>query len=116
MRTDISGFLRQTDAIARRHAYALEVYGRAAGNKMVAYARQNRPWKDRSRSAKDGIHSDVQWTLPTRLTIRLKSQMSYGIYLEYVTFAHKGRLSIWWPTVQRMQPEILKGWADAVSK
>lgn len=116
MRIDISDFLRQMSAIERRHAFALEAYGKAAGSKMVAQAKRDRPWTDRTRSAKDGIHFSAEWSQPTRLQVSLRSQMNYGIYLEYVNFKHKGRLSVWWPTVQRMSPEIIKGWANAVSK
>jgi hypothetical protein len=115
MRTDISNFIRTMTAIEQRHAYALESYSKAAGNKMVAYARRNRPWKDRTYEAKFGIYQSTQW-LSERMQISLHSAAEYGIYLEFVDFAHKGRLSIWWPTVQRMAPEIIRGWADAISR
>lgn len=116
MRTDISHFVRRMAEIERRNAFALEVYSRSAGNKMVAFAKRNRPWQDRTRAAKDGITSSVQWVMPTRLRINLHSQRDYGVYLELVNFAHKGRLSIWWPTVQRFKPQILQGWADSINK
>jgi len=117
VRTDISRFLQRTTELQRRHDFALEAYSRAAGNKMVAYAKRNYPWsRYRTHSARDGIGSSVHWTGQHRIKLSLTSQMSYGIYLEYVNFAHKGRLSIWWPTVERFAPEILRGWASAVSK
>lgn len=116
MRTDISGFIRQTTLIERRNYFALESYSRAAGNKMVVYAKKNKRWTDRTRRAKDGINSSVEWVNSTRLKLSLRSAADYGIYLEFVNFRHKGRLSIWWPTVQRFKPEILQGWANAINK
>lgn len=117
MRTDISRFLRATTQMEKRHALALETYARAAGNKMVAYAKRNYPWnRNRTHTARDGIGSSVHWIGANRLKLSLTSQADYGIHLELVTFKHKGRLSIWWPTVQRFTPEILRGWANAVKR
>lgn len=115
MRVDISRFIHTMTDIEKRHAYALESYSKAAGNKMVAYAKRNRPWADRSRAAKEGISASAQW-MGERMKISLHSAMHYGIYLEFKQFTHKGRLSIWWPTVQRMSPEIIQGWANAISR
>lgn len=116
MRTDISGFIKATNQIQQRNRFALQTYGRVAGNKMVAHAKRNYPWSpDRTHNARDGINSSTEWN-GDRLRIILRSQMHYGIYLEFVNFKHKGRLSIWWPTVQRFAPEILQGWADAINK
>lgn len=116
MRVDISGFIRQTTLIEQRNRYALEAYSKAAGNKMVKYAKQNKRWTDRTHRAKDGITTSTAWTSGTKLKLSLHSQAEYGIYLELVRFKHKGRLSIWWPTVQRFKPEILQGWANALSR
>lgn len=117
MRIDISDFIRKTTLIERRHHFALESYSRAAGNKMEAYAKKNYRWNPyRTHRARDGINSSVDWVNPTRLKLSLRSAADYGIYLEFVNFRHKGRLSIWWPTVQRFKPEILQGWANAINK
>lgn len=116
MRTDISNFVRTTAAIERRHAFAVEAYGKAAGNKMVAYAKRNHPWANRTHNAQNTITATTGWTGGNRLRVNLHSGVNYGVYLEYKTFKHKGRLSIWWPTVQRHKLEILRGWARAVSK
>jgi hypothetical protein len=117
MRTDISRFLRATTQMEKRQAYALESYARVAGNKMVAYAQKNYPWDpNRTHTARDGIGSSVHWIGANRLKLSLTSQADYGIHLELVNFKHKGRLSIWEPTVKRHRTEILRGWANAVSK
>ena len=42
--------------------------------------------------------------------------MRYGVYLENVKFRHKGRLAILYPTVKKMAPEIIQGWARVISK
>lgn len=115
IRTDVSRFLAGLQLNQRRLSFALESYGKAAGAKMVKYAKQNAPWENRTRHAREGIYYRAQWETATRLRLGLHSQMDYGIYLEFVNFRHKGRLSIWWPTVQRHSNEIYQGWANAIN-
>lgn len=115
LRTDVSRFLAGLQLNQRRLSFALESYGKAAGAKMVKYAKQNKPWENHTRDARDGIFYRAQWETATRLRLGLHSQMDYGIYLEFVNFAHKGRLSIWWPTINRHSSEIYQGWASAIN-
>ena len=133
--TDISGAERALTQIEQRTLFAVESYGKAAGGKMVAYARRNRPWKDRSRAARDSISYQVlrengqavagltggkNKSFVTRpiavkgIIVGLTAGPYYSLYLETLIFRHAGRLSIWWPTVHAMQPEILRAWADRV--
>lgn len=129
---DTSGAERALTQIEQRTLFAVESYGKAAGTKMVAYARRNRPWRDRSRAARDSIGYQVLrgngqvasgvagGRIMTRqiavqgILVGLTAGPYYSLYLETLTFRHAGRLAIWWPTVQAMQPEILRAWADRV--
>lgn len=113
---DASDFLKKMSAIKKKHRHAIETYGKAAGNKMVKYAKKNAPWTDRTHQARNSIRSDTEWNDRNKLKINLISGEDYGIYLEYVNFKHKGRLSIWWPTVNKHKEEILKGYAEIIKK
>lgn len=101
---------------------------------MVAYARRNRPWHDRSRLARDGIGYQVlrsggqavtavyggrMLESPINqkgITIGLTAMPYYSLYLETLRFRHAGNLAIWWPTVHAMQPEILRAWANRIGR
>ena len=113
--TDVSRFLRSLDINKRRLNFALESYAKSAGAKMVKYAKQNHPWENRSRAAQDSIGYKTEWETTTRLRLGLTSGVHYGVYLEFINFAHKGRLSIWWPTINKHSNEIYQGWAKAVN-
>lgn len=115
IRTDVSKFLASLEVNQRRMSFALESYAKAGGAKMVKYAKQNAPWENRTRAARDGIAYKTEWETATRLRLNLTSGVNYGIYLEFVNYAHKGRLSIWWPTINRHSSEIYQGWASAIN-
>jgi len=111
LRVDTSGFVRGMNQELQRRTYIAETYGKAAGNKMVAYAKRNHPWTNRTYMAQNTITSSAQWYGHV-LRIGLHSGVNYGVYLEFKRFKHKGRLSIFFPTVRAMTPEILAGWAE----
>lgn len=116
MRTDISDFVSKLTAAERRHHFALEAYGKAAGNKMNNYAKANHPWHNRSKNCQNGMQGVTEWQGPYRLKVGLFAREEYAWYLERRNFPHAGRLETWWPTIQRFKPEVLRGWAQAVSK
>lgn len=113
LRTNPTAHLRRLTQIQQRQLYAIQAYGKVAGNKMVRYAKANRPWQDRTHMAKNAIATSTSWH-SGRLRVNLHSGMHYGIYLEFKRFKHKGRLSIWFPTVRKLSPEILAAWANRI--
>ena len=115
LRFDPAAHIRQLTQLHNRQMYALETYGKAAGGRMVRYAKANRPWADRSHMARNTISSSTAW-MAGRLRISLHGGMSYDIYLEFVRFRRKGRLAIWFPTVRKLSPEIISAWADRMKE
>ena len=101
--------------IRDRQLYAVQTYGQAAGDKMTAYAKKNAPWTDRTHTARNTISSSVT-LLKNRVRVNLESGVRYGVCLEYAKFAHRGRLSVWWPTVEKLAPDIVRAWAERVRK
>lgn len=115
IRFDVSRFVASLHDNQRQVNFALESYAKPAGAKMVKSAKQGAPWENRTRAARDGIGYRTEWESPTRLRLGLTSAVDYGVYLEFVNFAHKGRLSVWWPTINRHSNEIYQGWANAIN-
>lgn len=115
MRTDISGFARALEAREKRTMYAIEAYGQTAGNKLVAYAKRNKPWTDRTHTAKNTMRQTTGWQ-DGRYRITLHGGVYYAVYLELKTFKHKGRLAILWPTVNKLGPEIVRAWAERIRR
>ena len=115
LRFDPSRMIAKLTEIERRHVYGVQAYGKAVGTRMVKHAKRERPWTDRTHAAKNRMDSTQEYS-GNKLRINLHGRMHYHVYLEFVNFKHKGRLSIFWPTVEAIQPEALEGWAEVVSK
>jgi len=111
LRFDYSDFQRKLTAIQQRQLFAAEAYGKTVGNKMVAYAKRNHPWTNRTYTAEREITTSTRWQ-GRILQIRLHGNVHYHLYLEFKRFRHKGRLSIFFPTVRKIAPEAIQGWAE----
>jgi hypothetical protein len=111
LRFDYSDFNRKLSLIEQRQLFAIETYGKVAGNKMVAYAKRSHPWTNRTYMAQNTITTSQGWN-GHLYQIRLHGNMYYDVYLEFKVFRHKGRLSIWFPTVRKFTPEVIQAWAD----
>ncbi|MFZ2488261.1 MAG: hypothetical protein WAZ19_09070 [Anaerolineae bacterium] len=66
------------------------------------YARQNRPWQDRTGNARQGLDFYPVQT-DKGITIYLTTQMEYGVQLEV---RRGGRYSIIMPTMTAKSPEL----------
>lgn len=115
IRIDASGSLARLTQIQQQTLNACIIYGQAAANKMVKEAKLKAPWEDRSHLARNTLNGGASWH-GRRVRVELAHGMHYGVYLEKVRFRHKGNLAIVFPTVQRMAPEIIEGWAKVVKK
>jgi hypothetical protein len=93
-----------TDLPDRIDAYvhATVDYG---SQKVVAYAKQNAPWRDRTGAARSGLRTVTEWEPRKRHAIVLFHSVLYGIWLE-VRFA--GRYAIILPTLQVQGPEVMR--------
>ena len=67
----MSKFLASLEVNQKRMSFALESYAKAGGAKMVKYAKQNAPWENRTRAARDGIAYKTEWETATRLRLNL---------------------------------------------
>lgn len=107
-RIDISRAVCGMSEYQKKVTYAVESYGRTSANRMAQYARQNRPWTDRTRHARRGLMPIAEWA-GSKFKSGIRHSVSYGIYLENRIFSRKGRLSILKPTLDKLAPEIYRG-------
>jgi hypothetical protein len=84
------------------YVHATVDYG---SQKVVAYAKQNAKWRDRTGAARSGLRTVTEWEPRKRHAIVLFHSVTYGIWLE-VRFA--GRYAIILPTIQVMGPEVMR--------
>ena len=83
------------------------LYATTAGTKMETYAKKNAPWTDRTSNSRQTIdHNEIMEG--NKITIQLRGNTPHFKYLE---LAMEKRWAILWPTIQKHQAEILKGWS-----
>ncbi len=116
MMTDISNAQQRLASIRSRHKEQLKLLADVQGKKMTVYAKANYKWRAHTHNASNSIGSECKWKDSNKLRLSLTSGVNYGIYLEYVNFRQKGRLSIFWPTLNRHKPELLRQWRMALRR
>ena len=89
--------------LARKVA-ALQALGDHYAAKMEGEAKQNKPWKDITGHATQGLFGEAK-AENTLLKVRVAHTMEYGIYLE---LCNSGKFSILQPTVQKNAPQFFR--------
>lgn len=90
---------------------AIGMYVDMASKKVEASAKADRPWKDRTSRARNGLMTAVDKT-KDGYEIVLYHTVEYGVMLE---LAHQKKYSIIQPTIQKLGPEIIKGFKKVIS-
>lgn len=113
LKIDAKQFDDQLAGLESRIMTAVEMYADTKGQQMQAYAKENRPWVDRTGDAKKRIRYSI--SNPTKNTVRitLAHGVEYGIWLE---LAHERRYGIVVPTVEKFGPEVMKGFKGLLNK
>lgn len=92
----------------------VESYGKTAAASMERYAKANRPWTDRTGNARRTLEGRCERGSGGRTyTVGIVGHMPYSVYLE---LAHGQKYAVLYPTVNALSAEILRGWADTVSR
>lgn len=74
---------------------ALYQFANNGAQKMEAYAKQNRPWTDRTGRARQSLKGSA-YKANKGYRLEIAHGVSYGIYLEY---KYNRKYAILWPTV-----------------
>lgn len=109
---DASRLLNGLSELNEKIIIATRIYGETAGEKMVTDAKKNAPWIDRTALSRQTIDKKVTSGIGST-TIQLRGNTPHFKYLE---LANEKQYAILWPTIQKFQDEILKGWAKFIGK
>lgn len=106
VRFDASDLLEGLMKAESKTQVAIKMYATEGAKKMQNYAKQHRPWTDRTGQARQRLTGWVE-TLSNRTRIYIGHGVDYGIYLE---LSHEKKYAILQPTVNATGPEILQGY------
>ena len=84
---------------------AVEIYAQTSAKKFESYAKEHRPWTDRTGRARQGLTGYVT-TTGTGWRINIAHTVDYGLWLEH---ARNKKYAILEPTVRLNSDEVLAG-------
>lgn len=112
MNIDIGDITQRLNEFNRKGEMAADMFCETASKKFEAYAKEHRPWKDRSGAARRRLKGSWNKTHKGR-NIEIAHGVDYGIYLEK---AHEERYAILQPTIDHYSPEVMRGWNKLIER
>lgn len=76
-----------------------------SATQLESYAKQNRPWTDRTGHARQRLNCRASRQSATQYRLTLAHGVSYGVNLE---FKHNKRYAIIFPTLEAKGPEVMQ--------
>ena len=106
--------IMQNYVLAVRNAIikAVDKYMKEACGNLESYMKRNRPWKDHTVRARQGLRATWERTAETEWTITLSHSVSYGLFLE---LAHEKRFAIIQPTILAKGPEVINHFSNILN-
>lgn len=102
---DPSDMIRGIGSAAAKTEAAIALYAQNAALTLQNYAREHRPWTDRTGNARQRLTGSVE-----RVVQGYKIILAHGVdYGKWLELAHEKRYAIIQPTIQAKSPEILSG-------
>lgn len=105
LRFDSSELQNRLSLFEERLNVALRVYADTSARNLEGYAKEHRPWTDRTNRARLGLSGYVT-EIENGYRIIIAHTVDYGVWLEY---AHEKRFAILEPTVRLQGPEVIRG-------
>ena len=106
MSAGLTSVVRNLEAWAERKKAGALALGNVWAGRLEGQAKANRPWKDRTSHAKQGLFGRAIQDKGD-VVIALAHTVQYGVWLE---LARDGRYAIVKPTMDRAIPEIRKSY------
>lgn len=97
--------MKRLTQLENRIQWAIKQVALFWGPKLEAYAKENRPWQDRTNAARSSLHYFIEELSAYQVKLYLAHGVQHGLYLET---SYAGKFSIIFPTIQRHLPEIRK--------
>lgn len=109
---DISKVLKGLDAFSTRADGAFRIYAETVAKDFESYAKEHRPWTDRTGRARQGLTGYVK-RIDNGYRVIIAHTVDYGIWLE---MAHEKRFAILEPTVRLKGPSAIKGMSHLLDR
>lgn len=92
----VNGVIARLEAWRRSRSTKADQAGAAIAAMLEKYAKENRPWHDRTGNARKGLWGSHE-VMATEISVKLGHGVDYGIYLE---LARAGKYAILLPTME----------------
>lgn len=102
---DPGDMIQKINAAATKSDAAIAMYAENGALMLQNYAREHRPWTDRTGQARQRLIGSVS-RVSAGYEIALAHGVSYGVWLE---LAHEARYAIIQPTIEAKGPDVLSG-------
>lgn len=109
---DANKLLKGLSEVDERRKKAVDRYSDAAAKKLEAEAKKEAKWTDRTGLARQTISSGKQWE-DDKCNIYVAGNQEYSPYLE---FANEKKYAILYPTLLKLQNEIIQGMNKILEK
>lgn len=108
IRLDASKLLANLQSTETKSQIAIKMFANEGAKKFQNYAKQHRPWADRTCHARQRLTGWVE-TLSNKTRIYIGHGVDYGVYLE---LCHEKRYAILQKTVNAESGEVLEGYKE----
>ena len=105
-RFDVKDLLTGLTKYNEKMVAGSRIYAETVAKSFENYAKQHRPWTDRTGHARQGLTGYVT-AIPTGWRINIAHTVDYGLWLEY---AREKKYAILEPTVRIKGPEAVNAW------
>lgn len=109
IKVDISEVMDAFDGIQKKFTpsnySAITMLLETASKKMESWAKQNRPWTDRTGRARSGLFGYAYWEDKQIVSAAIAHTVYYGVFLE---LAHERKYAILERTIEEHRNEIME--------
>lgn len=108
IRVNSKQLLNRLENAETKSQVAIKMFSQEGAKKFENYAKNNRPWTDRTGHARQRLVGWVEM-FSNKVRIHIGHGVDYGVYLE---LAHEKRYAILQPTVNALSKEVLEGFKE----
>ena len=108
VRIDAKALLNALDKAETKTQVAVRMFAQEGAKKFQNYAKQHRPWVDRTGHARQRLVGWVEM-FSDKARIHIGHGVDYGVYLE---LCNEKRYAILQPTINAMSAEVLEGFKE----
>lgn len=111
-RFDASSLIAGMTSLQGKAEIAMMMYAENGALKLQNYAKEHRPWTDRTGHARQRLTGKSS-RVDKGYQLELSHGVEYGIWLE---MAHEKRFAIINPTIEKVGPSVVKGFERLLEK